>query len=98
MAGNRRKGSHEKEEMGPQDQSHDRDPGIEGQTSGGDLPGAPNQPDQYYRWRDQFLANASQVFDSSEKKTEKLTKENANLRRVIGDLTVELKKTEEWLR
>jgi len=53
---------------------------------------------QYYRWRDQFLVNAPQVFEGSDKKTEKLTRENANLRKVIGDLTVELKKTEEWLR
>jgi transposase-like protein len=52
---------------------------------------------QYYLWRDQFLANASQVFDDSEKKAESLAKENANLRKIIGDLTVELKKTEEWL-
>ena len=53
---------------------------------------------QYYQWRDQFLANAQLVFDGSEKKAEALTKENANLRKIIGDLTIELKKTEEWLR
>ncbi len=53
---------------------------------------------QYYQWRDQFLANAQQVFDGSEKKAETLARENANLRKIIGDLTVELKKTYEWLR
>ncbi len=47
---------------------------------------------QYYQWRDQFLANAQQVFGGSEKKAETLAKENANLRKIIGDLTVELKK------
>jgi len=52
---------------------------------------------QYYQWRDQFLANAHQVFADNEKKGERLTRENAHLRKIIGDLTVELKKTEEWL-
>jgi hypothetical protein len=33
----------------------------------------------------------------NEKKGEKLSRENAHLRKIIGDLTVELKKTEEWL-
>jgi transposase-like protein len=52
---------------------------------------------QYYQWRDHFLANVHQVFDGNEKKSELLTRENARLRKIIGDLTVELKKTEEWL-
>jgi len=52
---------------------------------------------QYYQWRDQFLANVHQVFDGNEKKSELLIRENARLRKIIGDLTVELKKTEEWL-
>ena len=52
---------------------------------------------QYYQWRDQFLANAHQVFTDNEKKGELLTRGNAHLRKIIGDLTVELKKTEEWL-
>ena len=47
---------------------------------------------QYYQWRDQFLANAHQVFVDNEKKGELLTRENAHLRKIIGDLTVELKK------
>jgi transposase-like protein len=52
---------------------------------------------QYYQWRDQFLANAHQVFVNPVKKDKQLTRENARLRKMIGDLTVELKKTEEWL-
>ena len=52
---------------------------------------------QYYQWRDYFLANIHQVFDSSEKNMEILSRENSRLRKIIGDLTVELKKTEEWL-
>lgn len=52
---------------------------------------------QYYQWRDQFLANAHQVFINPVKQEKRLSKENERLRKMIGDLTVELKKTEEWL-
>lgn len=52
---------------------------------------------QYYQWRDQFLANASRAFVDTDKKEQQLSQENARLRKIIGDLTVELKKTEEWL-
>ncbi len=53
---------------------------------------------QYYQWRDRFLANAHQVFTENERKEERLNRENDRLRKIIGDLTVELKKTEEWLK
>lgn len=53
---------------------------------------------QYYQWRDQFLANMAQIFADDSRREKALTKENARLKRIIGDLTVELKKTEEWLR
>jgi transposase-like protein len=53
---------------------------------------------QYYLWRDQFLSNMHQVFIADERKEKALTKENDHLKKIIGDLTVELKKTEEWLR
>lgn len=52
---------------------------------------------QYYQWRDQFLANAHQIFVNQPKQDKQLTRENARLRKMIGDLTVELKKSEEWL-
>jgi len=52
---------------------------------------------QYYQWRDQFLANAARAFVDVDKKELLLNRENARLRKIIGDLTVELKKTEEWL-
>ena len=52
---------------------------------------------QYYQWRDYFLANRHQVFTGQEKKGELLTRENVRLREIIGDLTVELKKSDEWL-
>jgi transposase-like protein len=52
---------------------------------------------QYYQWRDHFLANVHQVFIENEKRGAALTRENARLRKIIGDLTVELKKSDEWL-
>lgn len=53
---------------------------------------------QYYQWRDHFISNMPQVFTNVEKKDKQLTLENIRLRRMIGDLTIELKKTEEWLK
>lgn len=53
---------------------------------------------QYYQWREQFLGRVPQVFVDDSRREKALTKENARLKRIIGDLTVELKKTEEWLR
>jgi transposase len=51
---------------------------------------------QYYKWRDQLLANGPKVFDYGgiDKNSERLLKEIHNLKRIIGDLTVELKKSE----
>jgi transposase-like protein len=47
---------------------------------------------QYYRWRDEFLANIPKVFDGTDKQDERLMRENKRLKQIIGDLTVELKK------
>jgi transposase-like protein len=47
---------------------------------------------QYYQWRDQFLANMHQVFVKDERRDKALTKENARLLKIIGDLPVDLKK------
>jgi len=52
---------------------------------------------QYYQWRDQFLANMYQVFVQDERREKALTKENIRLKKIIGELTVELKKSEKWL-
>jgi transposase-like protein len=53
---------------------------------------------QYYQWRDLFLANASKAFDSkADQTTMRLERENARLKHLIGELTVELKKTDEIL-
>jgi hypothetical protein len=39
-----------------------------------------------------------QIFDNTDKKDERLTRENQRLKQIIGDLTIELKKTEELLK
>jgi transposase-like protein len=53
---------------------------------------------QYYQWRDQFMKQLPKVFENTEKKQASLEKENERLKKMIGELTVELKKTEEWLK
>lgn len=52
---------------------------------------------QYYRWRDQFLANAPEVFETQNKDKEKakLKREVTKLKGLVGELTVELKKS-DW--
>jgi len=51
---------------------------------------------QYYKWRDQLLANGPRVFDngSIDKNTERLLSEITKLKSIIGEMTVELKKSE----
>jgi transposase-like protein len=51
---------------------------------------------QYYKWRYQLLANGPKVFDYGgvDRNTEHLEQENRKLKRIIGELTVELKKSE----
>ena len=46
---------------------------------------------QYYRWRDQFLANAHQIFINPARQDKQLVWENTCLCKMIGALTVELK-------
>lgn len=52
---------------------------------------------QYYQWRDQFLANASKAFESHQQsqKEQHLERENARLKNLVGELTLELKKNDE---
>jgi hypothetical protein len=98
MAGNQEKNSHEKKKMGCQNKSDDSAARSERKTHCRDLPGHQINQNLYYKWRDQFLGNMDQVFIDKEKIADKLTSENKHLRKIIGDLTVELKKTEEWLK
>ena len=51
---------------------------------------------QYYQWRDQFMKKLPQVFDNTERRQESLVRENSRLKKMIGELTVELKKLNEW--
>jgi transposase-like protein len=54
---------------------------------------------QYYQWRDQFLAQAANAFEVHQhtKKEALLEQENARLKRLVGELTLELKKSDELL-
>jgi transposase-like protein len=51
---------------------------------------------QYYQWRDQLLKYGSQAFEQKNvsKKELHLEQEVRKLKNIIGDLTVELKKSE----
>ena len=51
---------------------------------------------QYYKWRDQFLKEAHTTFDVKKQslKEQRLEAENTKLKRIIGDLTIELKKSD----
>jgi transposase-like protein len=51
---------------------------------------------QYYKWRDQFLVKGSKIFDYGgiDRSSEQLLREIKKLKHIIGDLTVEFKKSE----
>ena len=53
----------------------------------------------YYQWRDQFLAQAAKAFDDPQRtrKAARLQQENARLKPLVGELTLELKKSDELL-
>ena len=50
----------------------------------------------YYRWREQLLQYGHQACESKNitKREKRLSDENQRLKQIIGDLTVELKKSE----
>ncbi len=48
----------------------------------------------YYRWRDKFMANIHLAFADKTPREVTLNREVGELKRVIGELTVELKKNE----
>jgi transposase-like protein len=54
---------------------------------------------QYYQWRDQFLANAPKAFEVHEQsqREARLARENTRLKTLVGELTLELKKSDEVL-
>ena len=51
---------------------------------------------QYYLWRDNLLKHGHQAFETKNitKKEQHLEQENKKLKNIIGDLTIELKKSE----
>lgn len=51
---------------------------------------------QYYQWREQFMKKMPQLFANTEHREQSLTRENSRLKTIIGELTVELKKLNEW--
>ena len=51
---------------------------------------------QYYQWRDQLMKKLPAVFMDTERRQAKLERENSRLKKMIGELTVELKKLNEW--
>jgi transposase-like protein len=54
---------------------------------------------QYDQWRDQFLAHAPKAFEVHEQsqREARLARENARLKTLVGELTLELKKSDEVL-
>ena len=56
---------------------------------------------QYYKWRDQLLAQGAAIFETDpDKKVSRLESKVKQLTKLVGELTVDLKKTEqelEWL-
>jgi transposase-like protein len=51
---------------------------------------------QYYQWRDLLLKFGNQAFEQKNvsKKEQLLEQQNTKLKRIIGDLTIELKKND----
>jgi transposase-like protein len=53
----------------------------------------------YYQWRDQFLSHAAHAFevDQHTRKEARLEQENTRLKKLVGELLLELKKSDELL-
>lgn len=51
---------------------------------------------QYYKWRDMFMEHGKEMFTRAKRqsKEERMEREIVKLKKIIGDLTVELKKNE----
>jgi transposase-like protein len=54
---------------------------------------------QYDQWRDQFLAHAPKAFEvhAQSQREARLARENARLNTLVGELTLELKNSDEVL-
>ncbi len=51
---------------------------------------------QYYQWREQFMKKMPELFLKTERREQSLKRENSRLKKIIGELTVELKKINGW--
>lgn len=51
---------------------------------------------QYYQWREQFMKKMPGLFSNTERREQSLVRENSRLKKIIGELTVELKKINGW--
>jgi len=51
---------------------------------------------QYYQWREQFMKKMPGLFSNTERREQSLARENSRLKKIIGELTVELKKISGW--
>ncbi len=51
---------------------------------------------QYYQWREQFMKKMPALFSNTERREQSLVRENSRLKKIIGELTVELKKINGW--
>ena len=72
--------------------------GLRGQTIGTLCNEYGISQSQYYQWRDQFLSNAPRAFETEkvDKKQQRILHENQKLKGLVGELTLELKKTDAW--
>lgn len=52
---------------------------------------------QSYQWRDQFLSHAPTAFEGAQQteREARFQRENIRLKKLVGDLTLELKKSDE---
>ncbi len=51
---------------------------------------------QYYQWREQFMKKMPGLFANNDRREQSLALENSRLKKIIGELTVELKKINGW--
>ena len=71
--------------------------GLKGQVPLGELCARQQlSQSQYYQWRDQLLSHGAKVFDrgGAEQTEQRLRAEVRQLKTLVGELTVELKKSE----
>ena len=73
--------------------------GLQGQPVAESCNAHQRSQSQYYQWRDQFLAHADQAFEvhqQSQKET-RLAREHAKRKTLVGELTLELTKSDvQW--